>query len=101
MIPRFLSLIGLMRRSDHEAKVRTLEADRDRLDDKFKKAVTDLERVVSRNQKLMFEKGLLAAANSSLRSEINDLRPDAEAMRAKRARDRDQKAARRKERVQP
>lgn len=54
---------------------------------KFKKAVTDLERVVGRNQELMFEKGQLAAANSSLRSEIAALTPDAEATRKRRVND--------------
>lgn len=105
---RLLSLFGLMRVREHERSVRALEShlvlrenafeaiegERDRLSDKFKQAVADLERVVSRNQELMFEKGQLAAANSSLRSEINDLRPDALAMRRKRQMDRDRRKGR-------
>lgn len=126
---RFLSLIGLMRRSEHEAFVQTsgralanserdlkearaartnAETSRDGwanyaddMEAKFKKAVIDLEKQAGEIADWRTALERMEGDRDNWRAQALRDGTDAEAMRAKRARDRDQKAARRKERVQP
>lgn len=67
---------------------------------KYKRAVTDLaaqaDEIATLTEKLRRKAVLIESAEASinyLKAEINRLRPDAEAMRAKRKRDRDMEAA--------
>ena len=115
---RLLSLVGLMRVSEHEeAKLQAL-ADEQRialrdtnlataretissltalnrdLEAKYKRAVADLEKQAGEIAALREANSSLASGNALLSKEVIALRPDALAMRRKRQMDRDRRKGR-------
>lgn len=104
-----LHTLGLMTRKEHERKVLALEShiafadnaverlegERDRLDDKFKLAVTDLEKQAEEIAGYKHRAGLADDLLNAQSSEILALRPDALAMRRKRQMDRERVAGKR------
>lgn len=112
---RLLSLFGLMRVSEHERNVRalesqlvlrenafeTIEGERDRLSDKFKKAVAVLEKQAGEIEDLTADVAAERIRSQRYAQDAADLRPDALAMRRKRQMDRDLKAAKAAKKVQP
>jgi chromosome segregation ATPase len=93
---RLLSLFGLMRVSEHERNVRALESqlvlrenafeaiegERDRLSDKFKKAVTDLEKNDVEIERLTRGWEKCAADLKLVRSQLDDSEAELADMKA-------------------
>ncbi len=81
-----LSKLGLMRVSEHNSRVVRSFAELTEEKEKLKRATTNLAAQVEVSR-------TLTSSNRELRAELASLRPDAEAMRAKRKRDRDYQRA--------
>lgn len=112
MIARALSLLGLMKRSEHERIVaenddRAYDSwikminERDfyvdeykALEAKFKRAATNLAEQAEEIASLKAANAALINGNAKLAKEVHTLRPDAQKWRASLKRSRDRKAAR-------